>query len=101
MNQLEFDLMSKCLEFTKALVSQGQTFNIQLTTSNHSFSLDTREASTKVLDRKRLSPSQVKRNLKRKEEFLKRKEETPKETSANQTSKKEYESEITAAKQHQ
>ena len=77
-----FVLTNKCLEFCQVLASQGQKFSFSLSIgSNFSFSLDTKEKYTSLDSRKvrtplqgvkkKLSPSQVRRNLKRKEEFLK------------------------------
>ena len=78
-------MLNKCLDFCQALVSQGQKFSFSLTTgSTFSFSLDTMKKSTilkpmkvnnqqEMLVKKKLSPSQVRRNMKRKEDFLKRK----------------------------
>ena len=79
-----FVMTNKCLEFCQALASQGQKFSFSLSIgSNFSFSLDTKEKFTSLDTRKvttplqymkkKLSPSQVRRNVKRKEEFLKRK----------------------------
>ena len=67
--------MTQCLEFCQALENKGRTFNINITAGNFSFSLDTRGTTTKDVERKRkkLSPSQVRRNQKRKEDYLKRK----------------------------
>ena len=81
---VNFVLTNKFLEFYQALASQGQKFSFSLSIgSNFSFSLDNKEKYTSLDSRKvrtplqgvkkKLSPSQVRRNLKRKEEFLKRK----------------------------
>ena len=78
------DLMTKCLELTQALTSQGQAFKLYITTGTFKFSLDTRGAPTKVVakeGKKKLSPSQQRRNLRRKEDFLKRKAELSQENS--------------------
>ena len=81
-------MANKCLEFCQALASQGQKFTFSLSFgTNFSFSLDTKEKSTsldssKVTNhqqgRKKLSPSQVRRNQQRKDDFLKRKIDTSK-----------------------
>jgi len=97
MNQLEADMMSKCLEFSQTLVNQRQAFNLSFTIGIHSFSLDTRGSTTKVEDRKKLTPSQMRRNLKRREDFLKRKSEAK---SSEQTTEKESENEVNSEKQH-
>ena len=88
-------MVNKYLEFCLTLVSQQQHFSISLTVgSSFSFSLDNRKESTnletrkvtslkKQMPRKKLSPSQVRRNLKRKQDFLKRKSEhSERESSA-------------------
>ena len=76
------DLVKMCLEFSQALVQQAQTVKLSIYTGSFSFSLDTREATTKVVEKKqkkKLSPSQVRRNQRRKEDFLKKKVDPPKE----------------------
>ena len=90
-----FVLTIKCLEFCQALASKGQKFAFSLSIgSNYSFSMDTKENST-FLDtrkvttpiegmKKKLSPSQVRRNMKRKEDFLKRKSENSKTVQSEQ-----------------
>ena len=76
MTQGQSDLMAKCLEIIQALESKGQTFNLKIKSGDFFFSLDTRGTTPKVEKKiKKLSPSQQRRNLKRKEEFLKRKSE--------------------------
>ena len=79
-------MANKCLEFCQALASQGQKFSFSLSFgTNFSFSLDTKEKSTSLDNskmttlqqgRKKLSPSQVRRNQQRKDDFLKRKFDT-------------------------
>ena len=69
-------LVTKCLDFCQALTNMGQTFNIALSIgSSFSFSLDTRQTTSHeaVTRKKRVSPSRLRRNQRRKEEFLKRK----------------------------
>ena len=69
-------LVTKCLDFCQALTNMGQTFNISLSIgSSFSFSLDTRRTTfhEAVTRKKRVSPSRLRRNQRRKEEFLKRK----------------------------
>ena len=102
MNQFEADMYSKCLEVSQALVSKGQPFNFSFTIGIHSFSLDTRESTTKVVDRKRLSPSQLRRNLKRKEDFLKKKSDSPNSSKEppEQTPEKETEADVVPVNQH-
>ena len=68
-------LVSKCMDFCQALASQGQAFNFSLAIGpDFSFSLDTtrskvtKESKTK----KKASPSTLRRNAKRREEFVKK-----------------------------
>jgi DNA-directed RNA polymerase subunit RPC12/RpoP len=90
-------MVNKCLEFCQALINQGQSIAFSLTIgSNFSFSLDARKDSSSLetrrksstletrkatmiqegeVKKKKLSPSQVRRNLKRKEDFHKKKSE--------------------------
>ena len=87
MRKEDTTMASKCLEFCQTLVSQQQHFSFSLTVgSSFSFSLDNRKESInletrkvtslkKQMPRKKLSPSQVRRNLKRKQDFLKKKSE--------------------------
>ena len=68
-------LVSKCLAFCQTLASQGQVFSFSLVIGpDFSFSLDTRSKealSNKA--KKKVSPSTLRRNKKRREEFLKKK----------------------------
>ena len=89
-------MVNKCLEFCQALINQGPSIAFSLTIgSNFSFSLDARKESSSLetrrksstsetrkatmiqgeVKKKKLSPSQVRRNLKRKEDFHKKKSE--------------------------
>ena len=88
----------KCMEFCQALTSQGVKFSFNLYTgTGFSFTLDTKESGkpTSVVAKKRrkkkkLSPSDVRRNERRRQEFLKRKSEGAKcEGSVLQTPEKE------------
>ena len=72
-------LATKCFDFCKDLASQGLVFSFSLTTgSNFSFSLDTREMAptsvTKDKAWKKKSPSTIRRNARRREEFLRKKQ---------------------------
>ena len=72
-------LAIKCMDFCHALASQGMAFSFSLSVgSDFSFSLDAREKkqATAEIKKKKLSPSQVRRNARRRQEFLKRKSET-------------------------
>ena len=69
-------MLSKCLDFCQALARQGHTFNISIAFgTSFSFSLDTRskEVVTSQVTKKKASPSTLRRNAKRREEFLARK----------------------------
>ena len=90
-----FVMANKCLEFCQALASQGQKFSFSLTTGcNFNFSLDTKENNTSLESsrvttfqhsvKKKLSPSQLRRNMKRKQDFLKQKSEKSKTLQSKQ-----------------
>ena len=69
-------LASQCLDFCQALAHQGKDFKFSVTIgSAFTFSLDTKEGKTTLPTRiqKRKSPSTLKRNAKRREEFLAKK----------------------------
>ena len=69
-------LTTQCLDFCQALVGQGKVFKFSITIgSSFTFSLDTKEgkATLPTLTKKRKSPSTLKRNAKRREEFLSKK----------------------------
>ena len=71
---VDTSLASKCMDFCQALANQGQAFNFSLTiTSGFSFSLDTRKKAASPDVKKKASPSTLRRNAKRKEEYLKHK----------------------------
>ena len=72
----ESSLTSQCLAFCQALASQGKAFTFSLKiNSTFSFSLDTREnqVPTQAV-RKKISPSTQRRNARRRQEFLKKKQ---------------------------
>lgn len=81
----QLPLATHCLEFTKALVMQGVSFNLSITAGSFAFSFDNsngnRNPATARSPAKawktRKSPSTLKRNARRKELFLKKKAETP------------------------
>ena len=75
----------KCMEFCQALTSQGMKFSFNFSTvTGFSFSLDTKESGQPAFavaeqvkkKKSKLSPSDVRRNQRRRQEFLKRKSET-------------------------
>ena len=80
----QLPLATQCLEFTKALVMQGVSFNLSITAGSFAFSFDSngnRNPATARSPAKawitRKSPSTLKRSARRKELFLKKKAETP------------------------
>ena len=80
---------TQCLDFCQALARQGKDFKLSITIgSTFSFSLDTKEGKatlpTKI--KKKKSPSTLKRNAKRREDFLAKKSTvvTGLETNQNQ-----------------
>ena len=80
-------LLKQCLDFCQALASKGQTISFSLTLgSTFSFNLDTRGKATspveKMTKKKKPSPSTLRRNLLRKELFLKQKSETSSDLEA-------------------
>ena len=81
----------KCLDFCQALERQGRTFSFNLNLGpSFSFSLDTREKeiNTNTMVKKKASPSSLRRNARRKEEFLKSKTPTNHEASEKEAAKK-------------
>ena len=75
----ESPLANKCFDFCKVLASQGMAFSFSLTLgSNFSFSLDTREMAPHSVTQgkawKKKSPSTIRRNARRREEFLRKKQ---------------------------
>ena len=83
----DFSLATKCLDFCQTLTSQGSPFNFSLTIgSSFSFSLDTREKmvalASQVKSKKKASPSTLRRNARRREDFLKKKQNSAPVSSA-------------------
>ena len=79
-------LLTQCLDFCQALENRGRQFNFNLTLeTGFTFSLDTRGEHNQPKihkEKKRKSPSTLKRDLRRKEEFQRKKgSDTPKETA--------------------
>ena len=73
--EVDSSLVSKCMAFCNALASQGQVFNFSISVGrNFSFSLDTRSKAIKdpTVTKKKASPSTLRRNAKRREEFYKK-----------------------------
>ena len=74
-------MLKHCLDFCQALASMGQTISFSLTLgSTFSFNLDNKGKATspvgKMTKKKKPSPSTLRRNLLRKEQFLKPKSES-------------------------
>merc|ERR1712129_244042 len=79
MSEVDSNVKSKCLDLCQALVDKGTPFTFSLTIgSNFTLSLDTRgkEERSAIWTRKKPSPSTLRRNARRKEQFLQRKAET-------------------------
>ena len=73
-NESDFSLTNKCLDLCHALAGQGKAFKFSLTIGSYfTFSLDSREGKEILPARKRKSPSTLRRNTKRREDFLKKK----------------------------
>ena len=85
---LYFALAIRCMDFCHALTSQGLAFSFSLSlVSNFSFSLDTRkmalDTENETTPKKRKSPSTIRRNARRREEFrLKKQNPAAPESSA-------------------
>ena len=74
--EIDPNLATKCLDLCQALSSQGVAFNFSLSIgSTFSFSLDTRgKASFSPGTKKKSSPSTLRRNARRRKEFLEKKQ---------------------------
>ena len=78
-DEVDSTLVSKCMAFCQALAIQGQAFNFSLSIGpTFNFSLDTRGKLLKgPVAKKRTSPSTLRRNAKRREEFVNKKQQSP------------------------
>ena len=93
--ETDSSLATQCLALCQSLTSQGMVFNFSLAIgSTFSFSLDTKsKEALPSKAKKKVSPSTRKRNMRRREEFLKKKSisseaeksEPDKEASQNAT----------------
>ena len=74
-------LANKCLDLCQALLCQGMPFTISISVGSFNLSLDTRKESkdSGPRARKKPSPSTLRRNARRRQDFLKRKEDSVKE----------------------
>ena len=72
-------LVSKCMDFCRALANQGEAINFSLTIgSSFSFSLDTRSKEMKKSFRtKKASPSTLRRHARRRQDYLIKKQNPP------------------------
>ena len=68
-------LATKCMDFCHALASQGKEFKFSITIGA-TFSLDTREDKETLPIRIKKSPSTLKSNAKRRQEFLEKKSQS-------------------------
>ena len=78
MGDEDSSLASKCMAFCQALASQGQHFNFSISTgSGFTFSLDTSrsKAVSNQKAKRKSSPSTLRRNARRREEFLAKKQQ--------------------------
>ena len=77
-SESDSSLTSQCLDFCQRLASQGQALSFSLKMStNFSFTLENKETIKNVppsQTRKKLSPSSIRRNAKRRQKFLESKE---------------------------
>ena len=77
MSETNSSLSSRCMVFTKHLVNTGMAFKLSLTLpTGFNFSVDLnleKVMPTKVFERKKQSPSTLKRNALRKKAFLEKK----------------------------
>ena len=68
-------LLSKCLDLCQALCNQGQAFKFSVTIGkDFTFSMDTRSKAAIPGIKKKASPSTLRRNARRREEYLQRKQ---------------------------
>ena len=79
-------LAKQCMDFCQHMDAKGKTYKFSLMLgSDFTFTLDTREeaTTTKKEVRKKLSPSSIRRNARRKAEFLEKKTVTSDESPSN------------------
>ena len=70
MSEDNSDLTSQCMAFCQALASKVQTFSFALNVGSFSFSLDTKGDGSSTRSKKRKSPSALRRDARRRAEFL-------------------------------
>ena len=87
MSEDNSDLASQCMAFCQALASKVQTFRFALNVgSSFSFSLDIRGDESSTRSKKRKSPSALRRNARRRAEFL---QKNPVPSTERKSSEKE------------
>ena len=86
MAAVDSSLASQCMDFCHALASQNKSFTFSLTIgSTFAFSLDTKESLLTAAEAvKRKSPSAIRRNARRRAEFLKKRSEPPSSSIGSQ-----------------
>ena len=91
-------LASQCLDLCQTLAGKSLTFSFSLTIgSGFSFSVDTRRKEALATTRKKKSPSTLRRDARRREQFLRKKFDAPNAASSchsEQVSKKEAEAPV-------
>ena len=82
-------LATQCLALCQALTSQGMAFNFSLSIgSSFSFSLDTKsKEALPSKAKKKASPSTLRRNMRRREEFINKKNSKPSEAEKSDSDK--------------
>ena len=86
-DETDSSLATKCMAFCQALTNHGKAFQFSLNIgSTFSFTLDTRCKET-LATKKKASPSTLRRNAKRREEFLKRKHQPAQQQEKSETVK--------------
>lgn len=90
--------LSQCLDLCQTLAGKSLTFSLSLTIgSSFSFSVDTRRKEALATTRKKKSPSTLRRNARRREQFLRKKFDAPNAASSShseQVSEKEAEAPV-------
>ena len=91
-------LASQCLDLCQTLAGKSLTFSFSLTIgSSFSFSVDTRRKEALATTRKKKSPSTLRRDARRREQFLRKKFDAPNAASSchsEQVSEKEAEAPV-------
>ena len=89
-------LATKCMDICHTLASHGKDFQFSLTIgTTFTFSLDTREGKKTMPARSKKSPSALKRNAKRRQEFLMKKSQPAASTTGLESNQKASEKIVT------